>query len=310
MRVVYMGTPDFAVPPIKSLYNEGFEIPLVITQKDRPRGRGKKLLPTAVKKKAIELGLNVYQPDNINSFESVKILNEIKPDFIVVAAYGQILKREVLSIPKYGCINIHASLLPKYRGAAPINWAIINGEKETGITIMEMEEGLDSGPILLQESIDIEEDDDAQVVHDKLTLLGGKLIAIGLKEIKEGNIKKKPQEESKATYASKITKEMGRIDWNDKGINIKNQIQGLKPWPSAYTDYEGKSMKIHKVTVIDKFISGENGKVVKVSDNGIYVNCNDSCVVLEKIQMPGKKKLLVKEYLRGNQFKLDTILGK
>lgn len=309
MKVVYMGTPDFAVPAIESLHNEKFDIPLVVTQKDRPRGRGKKLQPTAVKKKAIELGLDVYQPENINSSESVEILKEIEPDFIVVAAYGQILKKEILSIPKYYCVNIHGSLLPKYRGAAPIHWAIINGEKETGITIMEMEEGLDSGPILLQSSIEIKEDDDTGKIHDKLSILGSEMIVEALNKIKDGSIKKESQDEKKATYASKITKDMGKIDWNDKGINIKNKVMGLKPWPSAYTDYEGEYMKIHKVNVVDKFMDGENGEVVKVSDNGIFVNCVDSCVVLKKIQMPGKKKLLVDEYLRGNEFKKGIILG-
>ncbi len=309
MKVVYMGTPDFAVPPVETLYNEGFDIPLVITQKDRPRGRGKKLQPTAVKKKAIELGLEVYQPDNINSPKSVETLEKIVPDVIVVAAYGQILRNEVLSMPKYGCINIHASLLPKYRGAAPINWAIINGEKETGITIMEMEKGLDSGPMLLQSSIEIKEDDDAQKIHDKLSYLGSKAIVKALRGLEEGSIKKQLQDNSKVTYASKITKDLGKVDWKDKGKDIKNMIRGLKPWPSAYTDYEGKSMKIHNVDVIDKFIDGENGKVVKVSKDGIYVNCSDSCIVIKEIQMPGKRKLSVDEYLRGNKFKSDIILS-
>jgi len=309
MKVVYMGTPDFAVPPVETLYNEGFDIPLVITQKDRPRGRGKKLQPTAVKKKAIELGLEVYQPDNINSSESVEVLEKIAPDVIVVTAYGQILKREILSMPKYGCINIHASLLPKYRGAAPINWAIINGEEKTGITIMEMEEGLDSGPMLLQSSIEIKEDDDAQKIHDRLSYLGSRAIIQVLREISEGSIKKQLQDDSKATYASKITKDLGKIDWEDRGKDIKNMIRGLKPWPSAYTDYEGKSMKIHNVDVIDKFINGENGKVVKVSKDGIYVNCSDNCIVVKEIQMPGKRKLSVDEYLRGNKFKSDIILS-
>ena len=309
MKVVYMGTPDFAVPPVETLYNEGFDIPLVITQKDRPRGRGKKLQPTAVKKKAIELGLEVYQPDNINSSESVEVLEKIAPDVIVVTAYGQILKREILSMPKYGCINIHASLLPKYRGAAPINWAIINGEEKTGITIMEMEEGLDSGPMLLQSSIEIKEDDDAQKIHDRLSYLGSRAIIQVLREISEGSIKKQLQDDSKATYASKITKDLGKIDWEDRGKDIKNMIRGLKPWPSAYTDYEGKSMKIHNADVIDKFIKGENGKVVKVSKDGIYVNCSDNCIVVKEIQMPGKRKLSVDEYLRGNKFKSDIILS-
>lgn len=309
MKIIYMGTPDFAVPALESLYKEDFQIPLVVTQKDRPRGRGKKLQPTAVKKKAMELGLDIYQPNNINSPETIELLKEKSPDFIVVAAYGQILKKEILSIPKYCCVNIHASLLPKYRGAAPIHWAIINGEEETGITIMEMEEGLDSGPILLQSSIKIKEQDDTEKIHNKLSILGSKLIVKALNKLKEGNIKKEEQNEEKATYAPKITKDMGKINWNDKGVNIKNKVRGLKPWPSAYTEYEGENMKIHDVTIVNKFVEGENGKVVKVSDEGIFVNCVDSCVVLKEIQMPGKKKLLVSEYLRGNEFKSEIVLG-
>lgn len=309
MKIIYMGTPDFAVPALESLHREGFNIPLVITQQDRPRGRGKKLQPTAVKKKAMELGLEVYQPNNINGSESIELLKKIAPDFIVVAAYGQILKEDILAIPKYCCANIHASLLPKYRGAAPIHWAIINGEEETGITIMEMEKGLDSGPILLQSSIEINENDDTEKVHDELSILGSKIIVKALKMIKEGNIGKEVQKEEDATYAPKITKNMGKIDWNDKGINIKNKVRGLKPWPSAYTDYKGENMKVHEVSVIDKFVEGENGKVVKVSDEGIFVNCVDSCVVLKEIQMPGKKKLSVDEYLRGNKFMSEILLG-
>ncbi len=309
MKIIYMGTPDFAVPPLEALYNEGFEIPLVISQKDRPRGRGKKVHPTPVKSKAQHFKLDVYQPDNINSIESVKILEKIAPDIIVVTAYGQIIKQDILTIPKYGCINIHASLLPQYRGAAPINWAIIEGEKETGITIMKMEEGLDSGPILLQESVKIGENDDSQIIHDKLSFLGSKLIVNTLKKLKNGNIKETPQNDNKATYASKITKNMGRIDWNDSGANIKNKVRGLKPWPSAYTYYKDKNMKIHEVNIIDKFKEGKNGEVVKVSEDRIYVNCSDSCIEIKQIQMPGKKKLRVKEYLKGNKFETGIILG-
>src|SRR5690606_23122965 len=241
-----MGTPEFAVPPLEALHSKGYDISLVITQKDKRRGRGKKLLPTPVKEKALELGLEVYQPDSVNEKDTINRLIEINPDVIVVVAFGQILKKDLLNIPKYGCLNIHASILPKYRGAAPINWAIINGEKETGITIMEMDEGLDTGDILKVERIPIEKDDDSISIHDKLSHLGAKLIVRVLEEMRMGKIEKTPQNHELSSYAPMLSKETGRIDWNNNGNNIINLIKGLKPWPSAYFIYNGDSIKIHK----------------------------------------------------------------
>lgn len=297
-----MGTPEFAVPSLISLYENGYNISLVITQKDKRRGRGKKILPTPVKKRALELGLEVYQPDSVNSIESINRLKELSPDCIIVVAFGQILKREVLRIAKYGCINIHGSLLPKYRGAAPINWAIIDGEDKTGITIMEMDEGLDTGDILHVGEIPINEEDDSESIHDKLSILGSQLIIETLEGLKKGNIVKIPQNDDLANYAAKIFKDTGKIDWNDSGERIKNLVRGLKPWPSAYMIYKGEKVKIHRVRIIEKFKEEESGIVVKVCDEGIYVNCKDSCVVIEELQFPGKKKLHISEYLKGNQF--------
>lgn len=302
MDIVFMGTPEFAIPSLEALYEKGHNISLVVTQKDRPRGRGKKLQFTPVKEKALELGLEVYQPDNINSTESVNKLKELSPDCIVVIAFGQILKKEVLYLPKYGCINIHASLLPRYRGAAPINWAIINGEKETGITIMEMDEGLDTGDMLSSKAIPIREEDDSQSIHDKLSLLGGKLIVDTLEDFKSKSIISIPQDNDLSNYAPMLTKETGRIDWNRNGDNIINLIRGLKPWPSAYMIYKGENIKIHKARKEERFSPLENGMVVKVSHEGIYVNCADSSIIIEELQFPGKRKLHVSEYLRGNDF--------
>lgn len=301
MNIVFMGTPEFAVPSLASLHEKGYNISLVVTQKDRPRGRGKKMLPTPVKAKALELGLEVYQPDSINSKEAIDKLEKLSPDCIIVVAFGQILKEGVLNIPKYGCVNIHASLLPKYRGAAPINWAIINGEEKTGVTIMEMNEGLDSGHMLCLREIPIEEDDDSETIHDKLSILGSQLIIEVLEGFENQDIVKTPQDDNLATYASKITKKTGKIDWNNSGERIKNLVRGLKPWPSAYMIYKGENVKLHKVRVIEKFSREDNGVIIKVSDEGIYVNCKDSCVVIEELQFPGKRKLHVKEYLRGNR---------
>lgn len=309
MRIVFMGTPDFAVPSLVSLYENGYNISLVVTQMDKPKGRGKKVRPTPVKEKALELGLEVYQPDSVNSTESINRLSEISPDCIVVAAYGQILKKDILNLPQHNCINIHASLLPKYRGAAPINWAIINGEKETGITIMKMEEGLDTGDMLKFEAIPIEDEDDFESIHDKLSQLGGRLIVETLMDIEKGNIASIPQDDELSSYAPKISKETGKIDWNKNGNNIINLVRGLKPWPSAYMVYKGEKVKIHKAKRVEKFSQEDNGVIVKVSDSGIYVNCSDSSIVIEELQFPGKKKLSVSQYLKGNKIDSNIRLG-
>jgi len=309
VNIVFMGTPEFAVPALEALHSKGYDISLVITQKDKRRGRGKKLLPTPVKEKALELGLEVYQPDSVNEKDTINRLIEINPDVIVVVAFGQILKKDLLNIPKYGCLNIHASILPKYRGAAPINWAIINGEKETGITIMEMDEGLDTGDILKVERIPIEKDDDSISIHDKLSHLGAKLIIQVLEEMRMGKIEKTPQNHELSSYAPMLSKETGRIDWNNNGNNIINLIKGLKPWPSAYFIYNGDSIKIHKARMEDRLNDEENGVVVKVSDEGIYVNCKDSTIVIEELQFPGKRKMKVSEYLRGNEFPTNIKLS-
>lgn len=309
MNIVFMGTPEFAVPSLTSLFERGYNISLVVTQKDRPKGRGKKIRPTPIKEKALELGLEVYQPDSINSRESINKLRELSPDCIVVIAFGQVLKREVLDIPQYGCINIHASLLPKYRGAAPINWAIINGEKETGVTIMEIDEGLDTGDMLHYKKIPIMEEDDSESIHDKLSIIGSHLIVETIEGLKDGSVVKLPQDDSLSTYAPMLSKNTGKIDWNSSGIKIKNLVRGLKPWPSAYMVYKGENVKIHKVKVVEKFSKEDNGIVVKVSDEGIYVNCEDGCVIIEELQFPGKKRLHVCEYLRGNEFDSSIRLG-
>lgn len=309
MNIIFMGTPDFAVPSLKSLHKGGCSIDLVITQKDRPRGRGKKVQHTPVKNMALELGLDVYQPENINRKEAIEKIRQINPDFIVVVAYGQILRQDILDIPKYGSYNVHASLLPKYRGAAPINWAIINGEKVTGITIMEMEEGLDTGDIVLAKPININIEEDTESLHDKLAVLGGELILQALEDIKKGEAIKTPQEEKLSSYASMLTKEMGEIDWNQTGENIVNLIRGLKPWPSAYTKYKEDMVKIHKARLSCESSMGQNGEIVRVDSTGIYVNSSDKIIIIEELQFPGKRKLKTAEYLRGNSIEKGITLG-
>ena len=310
MKIIFMGTPKFATPSLEKLYEEGIDISLVITQRDKPKGRGRKLLPTPVKEKALELELEVYQPENVNSKETIEVIRNISPDCIVVAAYGQILKEELLSIPKYGCINIHSSLLPKYRGAAPINWAVINGEKETGITIMEMGKGLDSGDILLQKSLNIEEDDDSETLTDKLSFLGSELIAEVLNNIEVSKKNKKPQGHYDSFYyAPMLKKDLGRINWNQQRINIRNLVRGLKPWPIAYTYYKNEPMKIYKASADDTMSEGNNGQIVRADNSGIYVKCEDGVIIIEELQFPGRRRTNVREYLKGNKMEIGAQLN-
>lgn len=308
IRLVFMGTPDFAVPSLNSLYNAGYSIEAVITQKDKKRGRGKKLQYTPVKQKALELGIEVFQPNSVNEDKMKEILEAINPDFIVVVAYGQILKNDILRIPKYGCYNVHASLLPKYRGAAPINWAIIEGESETGVTIMEMEEGLDTGDMILSSAIKIGKEDTTENIHDELADLGAELIIKALEGIFKGNLEKTSQDHTKSSYASMLSKEMGMIDWNADGSDIVNLIRGLKPWPSAYTIYKDNMLKIHKASLSDKKYDGINGEIVKVTSNAIYVKVGDGSIKIEELQLPGKRKMETSEYLKGNSIEVGSIL--
>lgn len=307
MKVVFMGTPDFAVPTLEALYKE-HDVSLVITQTDKPKGRGKTLTPPPVKVKALELGLEVYQPENINSDESIEKLKSINPDIIVVVAYGQILKEEILNLPKYRCVNVHASLLPKYRGAAPLNWVVINGEEKTGVTIMEMAKGLDTGDMMSKSELVISEDMTAGDVHDKLMYSGSDLLIDTLKKIECGKIEKTPQNDNESTYAPIMDKKLGQIDWNKSAKETKNLVRGTYPWPGAYFKYKDKNVKVLEVDICDKTKDGENGKVVEVNKEGIVVNAGEDCVILKKIQFPGKKAVTIEDFLRGNEFESDILL--
>lgn len=308
MRVVFAGTPLFAVNSLESLYNKGYDIPMVISQGDKKRGRGKKLQYTHVKEKAIELGLEVYQPENINSKEAIEKIRGLSPDFIVVVAFGQILKKELLDIPIYSCINVHASLLPKYRGAAPINWSIINGEKETGVTIMEMAEGLDSGDMILKEAIKIEEDDDYPKLHDKLSNLGSKLLIEALESIVRGEAVFEPQNHDLSTYAPMLYKDTGKIDWNKNTMEIINLIKGVIPWPGAYTFYGEDMLKIHKVSIVKEDIEAQAGEIVRVNKAGMLVKTKDGLLLIEELQFPNKKRMTVRDYIAGNNIEEKIIL--
>nr|WP_300005797.1 methionyl-tRNA formyltransferase [Tissierella sp.] len=307
-RIVFMGTPDFASESLETLIKEDFDIALVVTQGDKRRGRGKKMQYPSVKQKALDLGLEVYQPEDVNNRESIEILKEINPDFIVVVAFGQILKKEILDLPKYKCINVHASLLPKYRGAAPINWAIIDGMEESGITIMEMSEGLDTGDMISKVIIPIEKEDDYITLHDKLSKLGAELLVKTLKSIEIGRANMTPQDDKESSYAPMMYKETGKIDWNKKGSDIVNLIRGSIPWPVAYTSYKGETLKIYKAEAIDKINEGEPGRIIKVTDQGVFINSKDSTLKVTELQFPNKKRMKVEDYLRGNTIEIDLVL--
>lgn len=308
MNIVFMGTPEFAVPALESLHEKGHNIQLVITQQDKRRGRGKKFHPTPVKERALELDLDVFQPENINNEESFNKINSLNPDFFVVVAYGQILKSEILNIPKYNSLNIHASILPKYRGAAPINWAIIHGEKETGITIMDMDEGLDTGDILLYEKIQIQQEDDFPTIHDKLAETGSKLIVEAIEDIVDGKVQGVKQDDSLSNYAPLIYKDTGEIDWDCTKEEIFNLVRGLQPSPSAYTLYNDDKVKIHKVEYEDSQEEAEIGEIIKVSKDGVYVKVKNGIVIIKELQFPGKKRLSVRDYLAGNKIEEGIVL--
>lgn len=309
MDIVFMGTPDFAVPTLKKLIEE-YNVRAVFTQPDRPSGRGKKLSQSPVKKIAMSFGIEVYQPEKLK--DDMDVLNELKkinPDFIVVVAYGQILTKQVLDIPKYGCINLHASLLPKYRGAAPINWCIINGENETGNTTMFMDEGLDTGDILMNSKVEITEDMTAGELHDILMEDGAELVVKTLEGVKNGDLDRRKQGETTTEYARMLNKNMARIDWSLKSASIKNFIRGLNPWPVAYTAYEGKNMKIYSAEVMEETSKGQPGLIVGVSEKGIKVCCRDKIILIDTIQFPGKRAMTVREYIRGNSIEDGKMLG-
>lgn len=308
MNIIFMGTPDFAVPALKKLINN-FNVQAVFTQPDKAKGRGKKLSISPVKEVALEYNIPVYQPIKIkNNEEIISTIKDIKPDFIIVVAFGQILPKEVLEIPKYGCINLHASLLPKYRGAAPINWCIINGEKISGNTTMLMDEGLDTGDMLLKNQVSIEDNMTAGELHDILMNSGADLLVKTIEGLVKGEISREKQDDSKSIYASMLNKEMGRINWNDKAQDINNLVRGLNPWPVAYTFYNGEMMKIHKSSVINKDHKTKPGTILEVSKKGIEVATGENILLIEKIQFPGNKVLSVEQYINGHTIDKNIVL--
>lgn len=297
MRILFMGTPDFAAESLKALIKDGRDVVAVISQPNKPKNRGMKVALTPVAAVAEEAGIPVYQPETLKGGAIEELLKEVNPDIIVVVAYGKLLPEYVLNYPKYGCINIHGSLLPKYRGAAPIQYTILNGEAEGGVTSMYMAKGMDTGDMILKKSTPVTESDTAGVLHDRLAIIGAELLLETLDAIKNGTAPRQAQNDSEATYASQLTKEMGNIDWNKSADEVINLIRGLDPWPSAYSFADGKRFKIFTSKKEDR--SGEAGKVLEVG-NGVLVACGEGSIRIFEIQPENKKRMKVEDFLRGN----------
>lgn len=310
MRIIFMGTPDFSVPALVALKEAGHEILGVVTQPDKPKGRGKEVQMTPVKEKALEYNLQVYQPVKARDPEFVKILSDMAPDLIVVIAFGQLLPKTILDIPPYGCVNIHASLLPKYRGASPIQYAVINGEKESGVTIMMMAESLDTGDMLDQEAIALEEKETFGSLHDKLSGIGSRLILKTIDKLEEGTAVRTPQDDSRTCYVGMIKKSMGDIDWSMDAVSIERLIRGLNPWPSAYTTWNGKVMKLWEAEVIDKEYEGACGQVAEVNRDSLVIKTGKGGLSIRKLQLQGKKCMDVDAFLRGYPIAKGTVLER
>lgn len=300
MKIIYMGTPDFSVGALEALMEAGHEVTAVVTQPDKQKGRDRKVRFSPVKECALKHGLPVLQPMKIKSPEAVKELRKYEADIFVVAAFGQILSREILEMPKYGCINIHASLLPKYRGAAPIQWAILDGESVTGVTIMQMNEGLDTGDILLQKEVAIEKTDTGETLFHKLSQTGAKLITEVLPLIEEGKIRPIKQDEAKATHVKMLTKEMGKVDWKKDAAALERLVRGMNSWPSAYCTFRGKTLKIWQAEVLEDSGNDElPGKILTVTKDSIQVRTGSGILSIKEIQLEGKKRMPVKDFLLG-----------
>lgn len=309
MRIIYMGTPDFAVPALEALAVAGHEIGYVITQPDAVRDRGKKVKMPPVKEKALELGLKVLQPQRIKKDEAhLAQIRQYAPDLIAVAAYGQILPKEILDIPRLGCVNIHGSLLPRFRGAAPIQRAILEGDEETGVTIMFMEEGLDTGAMLAKASVPIGKKNGARL-HDELAELGAKLLIETLPKLEAGTVKPEPQDDARSTYASMISKKDGEIDFTKSPEQIERLIRAFDPWPGAFTSYNGKLLKIWEAEVSQKVNEEPAGTITKVSADGIEISAGGGTLVAKVIQLPGKKRVAVSDHLKGNRMEAGSVLG-
>lgn len=308
MRIIFMGTPDFSVDTLHEIHKKGHEVVLVVTQPDKPKGRGNSVSFPPVKQAALDLGLEVFQPQKVREKECVEFLKSYKPDLIVVVAFGQILSKEILDMPKYGCINVHASLLPKYRGAAPIQWAVINGEKVSGVTIMRMDIGIDTGDMILKKEVPLDVEETGGSLFDKLAKVGGSLCVEAIEQFEQNTVVFQKQDDNKATHTKMIQKQFGKIDWSRPAIEIERLIRGLNPWPSAYTVLEAKTLKIWKARVALENTESESGTIVAITKNSIRVQTGDGILELLDIQLQGKKRMQTDAFLRGYKVDVDTKL--
>lgn len=309
MKIIFMGTPDFAVPCLDMLVKEGHEVCLVVTQPDKPKGRGKKMLFPPVKEKAIEYGIEVFQPVKVKEEEAVEKLRSYNADIIVVVAFGQILPESILNMPKYGCVNVHGSLLPKYRGAAPIQWSVINGDTKTGVTTMYMEKGLDTGDMLLKAEFDISDEDTYGTVHDKMCVMGADVLKETLVKIENGTIVREKQDDALSNYAPMISKETGHIDWNKTSFEIINLIRGLDPVPAAWTVYNEEVLKIWKAVKFEcDNTTAKCGEIADITKKGFVVKTGDGFVLVTEIQARGGKRMATDAYMRGHAVEKGIIL--
>lgn len=301
MKIIFMGTPDFAVGTLKSLLASEHEVAAVVTQPDKPKGRGKAVQFPPVKEVAVQAGIPVLQPRRVREQETIEELRTIEADVIVVVAFGQIIPKEILTMKKYGCINVHASLLPKYRGAAPIQWAVINGEKESGVTTMQMDEGLDTGDMLLKAVVPLEKDETGGSLFDKLSSAGAKLLLETLEGLEKGTIVPEKQGESPTAYAKMLKKEMGEIDWQKGAEEIERLVRGLNPWPSAYTHLNGKTLKIWRAEAEPGDSGKKPGTVARVGKDGFGIQTGNGVLAVRELQLEGKKRMDAGAFLRGYQ---------
>lgn len=309
MKVIFMGTPEFSVGTLQAIYEAGHEVCLVVTQPDKPKGRGHAMQYTPVKEYAISKNMEVFQPQKIKEAEAIEKLKSYQADICVVAAFGQILPKEILEMCPYGCINVHASLLPKYRGAAPIQWVIIDGKKESGVTIMQMNEGLDTGDMISKVIVPIESKETGGTYHDKLAAAGAKLCVETMKEIEAGTATKTPQKDSDSCYAKMLHKELGLIDFKKEAVEIERLIRGLNPWPSAYTSLDGKTLKIWAAEVMDKEYEGETGTIVEKTKKSLIVKTGKGALAITELQLSGKKRMSTESFLLGYPVEVGQVLG-
>lgn len=307
MNIVFMGTPDFAVPSLQRMIKE-YNVTAILTQPDKPKGRGKKMAYSAVKEEGLKHEIPIYQPIKLkDDRDLIEKLKELKPDFIIVVAFGQILTKEVLDIPKYGCINLHASLLPMYRGAAPLNWAIINGEKSSGNTTMLMDVGLDTGDMILKDEVEITNNMTTGELHDILMVRGADLLVKSIEGISKGDIV--PEKQGNETfYAKMLDKNIANIDWNKSAEEIHNLVRGLNPWPIAYTDYKNERMKIYETEVLKEKSNKKPGTIIDVSKNGVKVSCKEDVLLIKRVQFPNGKPLTIEQYINGHEIEENIIL--